>query len=238
MGARIVQKLLINYLQLVQAAYLCLRRLRIRSNLRFAKIVQLAHLTSHAQTSSLSRLQRNGPPFRIANWLSLPIQAQNLHQLRDLRMISGRLHPVAPGHLFLFIEISTDNLLAVVNAIVERLHGSLILRSGNWSRQVQWLEQEFTSNLSLIARLQGKALTDLLQALTNAVQSAFPHALLHISRSLAHSKRLDHSQFVEEFALGICVNRERAVGCFGVHVDQGRVAASHDDDESANWKLE
>ena len=198
MGARMVQKLLINYIEPVKTLYLCLHRLGTRSSLCFAKIVQLAHLTSHAQTSSLSRLQRNGPPFRVSDWLSLAIQAQNLHQLRNLRMISGSLHPVAPGHLFLFIELSTGIVFAaVVNAIIERLHGLLILRRGDWSRQVQWLEQEFTSHLSLIARLQGKAFTDLFQTLTNAVQSALPHALLHISRSLAHSQRLNHSQLVE-----------------------------------------
>ena len=156
MGARIVEKLLINYINLVKTIHLYLDRLRTRSSLRFAKILQLAHLTSHAQTSSLSRLQRNGPPFGVTNWLSLAIQAQNLHQLRNLRVISGRPHPVAPGHLFLFIELSDGILFVmVVNAIVERLHGLFILRSGHRSGQVQWLEQEFTSNLSLVARLQG-----------------------------------------------------------------------------------
>ena len=103
---------------------------------------------------------------------------------------------------------------------------------------MQRLKQKLSPNLPLITRLQRKAFADLFQALANAVESTFPHALFHIGRSFAHSKSLYHSQSVKERSLGICVDRERAVCCFGVHVNQGGVTASHNDDKGADWKLQ
>lgn len=230
-------------------------------------LAHLAHLTRHAQTRPLPRLECLRPPFLVLNGLPVAGQAQHLYQLGDLGVVPGRPHSVTPRDLLIFHQPRLLDLVVVVirgacrpavlvgsgcfcaapqcrrllgllGLVQLQLPVKLLHGAAVRAPDVHRLEQELAANLALVAALDRQAAPDLLHALHDAVQRALQHALVHVGGPLAECQRLDHAQLLVDFPGGVRVDWERAPRRLGVHVDQPWVAAANDGYEGADGQVQ
>lgn len=185
-------------------------------------LARLAHLTRHAPACSFSRLEGFRPPFLVLDGLPLAIESQDLHKLRYLGMVPRCLHPVTPGNLLLFHQVWFLHLIIIVvrdarraAVLIDGLAAELALclalvfrivhlkspvKLLYWTSirtpQIDRLEEEFPSNLPLVATLDGESAFNLLHTLHNAVQRALEQALIHVRWALPQSQSLDHAQLL------------------------------------------
>lgn len=200
---------------------------------------QLVHLACHGQARTLSGLDRLFPQRSVLDRLAVTVEAEELHEFRNLGVVAGAAHAMAPRNL-LHLELAIS--VALAGLLVKSLHdgrAALAVRRRRQRRhQIERLKQEFAADLALVTRLECEAARQLLQGLAHASKHTLEEAHLHIRGLLAEGKRLDHAKSIEESILGVGIQRVRAFGRLDVHVDELRVAATDNDNGGADGESE
>lgn len=209
------------------------------------------HLPRHAQPGPLPRLQRLPPPLRIPHGRPVPLEPEDLHQLRDLGVVARRAHAMAPRDALLLHPLIPPILIPITKTKTKTKSISVFLFSSfvphrrrrrqdrRLERPRSRLEKELAANLSLIAHLEREARAHLPQPLEDPRRDvARRRAVAQVRGARAHLQRPHHAEVRVEPPGRVRVHGEQAGRLAHVCVDELVRPAAHDYDEGARGKPE